>query len=74
MKKHYAPIEAVASDARDLESCVTAEIIRVYLASEVDELLDRIQIEARQQSPFTMSSINRLIIKARLADQVNGDP
>jgi hypothetical protein len=36
-----------------------------YLASDVDALLHRIEVEARQQSPFTMANINRLIIRAR---------
>jgi hypothetical protein len=50
--------------------------IEVYRASDVDALMDRIQIEARQQSPFTMSNINRLIIRVKsgLSDQPGERP
>jgi hypothetical protein len=39
MQIYHAPTEAVCSDAHELENCVTAELIRVYLASDVDALL-----------------------------------
>jgi hypothetical protein len=61
MEKH----EVNAGDLDPYFDSREGKQVDVYLASEVDALLHRIEVEARQQSPFTMANIVRLIIQAR---------
>jgi hypothetical protein len=56
MQKYYAPTEAVCSDARDLQNCVTADLVTVYLASDVDARIAELEKALREIAD--MSGLN----------------